>query len=460
MVGKMSMNEQIELVKRDSRRRRRRKTQIISCLIAVVIVLLVLTGLAVGGIYGVNYWNLQQEKKAQLSLEEEQLKEQLEQAQLEQEQLEQERLKQELLDSQHAEEEEVSVLNQPLEDLITSHLADMALEDKIAGLFMVTPEALTGVGTAVAAGNATKEALLEYSVGGVIYFAKNIKSQTQLKEMIQTTNSYSKYPLFIGVDEEGGTVSRLANANLGIEKTDPMATIGETEDITIAKEAGTSIGTYLAEYGFNVNFAPVADVTTVEDNPIGNRSFGSDPIVVSEMVTSYISGLQSVGVSGAVKHFPGHGHTTQDSHDEMATTDKTLEEMKSLEFIPFVSAIQGGVDFVMVGHISAPNIIGDNTPSSVSSMMINEVLRNQLEYDGIVITDALNMKAITSQYNSAEAAVLTIQAGADMILMPDNFQMAYYGVLEAVENGKITEERIEESLRRIYRVKYAEVLED
>ncbi len=458
----MSMNEHIEIARREARRRRRRKTQIISYLLAIIAVVTVLAGLTIGGMYGFRYWNMEQERKAQLLLEEQEAErletERIEAERIESERVEQERLEQEQLALQ--EEVVVSPLNPMLEDLITSHLTNMTLEDKVAGLFMITPESLTGVGTAVAAGNATQAALLNYPVGGMIYFAKNITSETQLKNMIQTTNSYSKFPLFIGVDEEGGTVSRLANANLGLDKTDSMEVIGDSGDPILAQNAGTYIGQYLAEYGFNVNFAPVADVTTVEGNPIGDRSFGSDPFVVSEMVTAYISGLQSTGVSGAVKHFPGHGNTTQDSHNEAAVTEKNLEELKSLEFIPFVQAIEQGVDMVMVGHISAPNVIGDYTPSSLSSMMINEVLRSQLGYDGIVTTDALNMKAITDLYDSNEVAVLALQAGVDLLLMPDNFQLAYNGVLEAIENGKITEERIEESLRRIYRVKFAEAFED
>lgn len=455
----MSMNEHVEIARREARRRRRRKTQIINYLITIVIVVIVLSGITIGGMYGVNYWNMEQENKAQLLLEQQEA-ERIEEERLEAERLEQERLEQEQLAAQEEEEIEVSPLNQMLEELITSHLANMTIEDKVAGLFMITPESLTGVGTAVAAGSTTQEALLRYPVGGIIYFAKNITSENQLKSMITTTNSYSKYPLFVGVDEEGGTVSRLANANLGLEKTDSMEVIGESGDTTLAQNAGMYIGEYLLEYGFNVNFAPVADVTVMADNPIGDRSFGSDSVVVSEMVTAYISGLQGTGVSGAVKHFPGHGNTTQDSHDEAAITEKSLEELKALEFLPFVSAIEEGVDMVMVGHISAPNVIGDNTPSSLSAMMINEVLRNQLGYDGIVTTDALNMSAITDYYTSDEVAVLTIQAGVDLILMPDDFQLAYTGLLVAIENGKITEERIEESLRRIYRVKFAEAFED
>lgn len=455
----MAINEQAEIAKREARRKRRKSTQAISYIMAVVLIIILLGGITVGTIYGVNYWDLYQEEEAEQLLLEQQAAEQLEAEQLLLEQQAEEQLEEEEPQDE-PEEEEVSLLNPLLEDFITSHLEDMTIEDKVAGLFMVTPEGLTGVRTAVAAGATTQTALANYPVGGIIYFSNNITSENQIKAMISNTISYSKYPLFIGVDEEGGTVSRLANANLGLEKTETMETIGQSGDLTLAQTAGTNIGQYLVEYGFNVNFAPVADVTTVEGNPLGDRSFGSDALLVAEMVTSYIEGLQSTGVSGTVKHFPGHGNTTQDSHNEVAITEKTLDELKDLEFIPFVSAIESGVNMVMVGHISAPSIIGDNTPSSLSSMMINEVLRNQLGYDGIVVTDALNMTAITSQYDSVEAVILALQAGVDILLMPEDFELSYNGVLEAVTSGKITEERIEESLRRIYRVKFAETFDE
>lgn len=161
-----------------------------------------------------------------------------------------------------------------------------------------------------------------------------------------------------------------------------------------------------------------------------------------------------------MKHFPGHGNTEADSHDGMASTDKTIEEMRETEFLPFKAGIEQGVDFIMVGHITAPNVIGDETPSNLSSMMVTEVLRNELGFNGIAITDAMNMKAITDKYAADEAAILRIQAGIDMILMPEDFEVAYNGVLEAVKTGKLSEDRINESIGRIYRVKYKDALEE
>lgn len=438
--------EEKEISRREYRRKRRKKNQIIAYVVIVFLFLLLAGGIFFAIKAGTDHVKAKREEEARIEAEMQAAEEQA------------------LLEQQEAEEassvEEVLEEEDLLEELIGTYIADMTLEEKVAGLFVVTPEAITGVQTAVKAGDGTKEALEKYPVGGFIYFAKNIKSEEQLKEMISNTNSYSKYPLFISVDEEGGKVSRLGGANLGIENVGSMAEIGATNDASKAEEAGKTIGGYLAEYGFNVDFAPVGDVLTKEGNPIGDRSFSSDAAVVSQMVSSFVNGMQSTGTSACVKHFPGHGNTEADSHDGMASTDKTIEEMRETEFLPFKAGIEQGVDFIMVGHITAPNVIGDETPSNLSSMMVTEVLRNELGFNGIAITDAMNMKAITDKYAADEAAILAIQAGIDMILMPEDFEVAYNGVLEAVKTGKLSEDRINESIGRIYRVKYKDALEE
>ncbi len=341
------------------------------------------------------------------------------------------------------------------EEQISRYVEAMSLEDKVAGLFIITPEQLTGVETAVQAGESTKEALEHYPVGGLVYFARNIQSDNQLKEMLANTASYSRYPLFLGVDEEGGQVARVAKA-LGLENVGPMAEIGASGNVDAAYEAGAAIASYLKEYGFNLDFAPVADVLTNPDNTvIGDRSFGSDPVLVSQMVAAAVQGLQENGVSACIKHFPGHGNTAGDSHDGQVETDRTPEEMQAAEFLPFTAGIEAGVDMVMVGHISAPGLTdGDKVPASMNEKIITGVLREQLGYNGVVITDAMNMSAITRYYAADEAAVKALKAGADMILMPEDFTTAYNGVIAAVQDGTIAEERVNDSLKRIFRVKY------
>ncbi len=358
-----------------------------------------------------------------------------------------------------AETENVPDREELLEELVEGCVANMSLEDKVAGLFIVTPEQLTGVGTAIQAGDGTREALAKYPVGGLVYFAKNIKSGEQLKEMLANTVSSSKYPLFLGVDEEGGRVARLADG-LNLENVGPMADIGASGDPQAAYETGAFIASYLKEYGFNLDFAPVADVLTNPDNTvIGDRAFGSDPSLTAQMVAGAVKGFQENGVSACLKHFPGHGDTAGDSHSGAVTTERTLEEMQAAEFLPFTAGIEAGVDMVMVGHISAPGLTGgDNLPACMNEKIITDILRKQLGYNGVVITDAMNMAAVSEYYAADEAAVKALKAGADMILMPEDFVAAYEGVVAAVKDGTIDERRIDDSLKRVYRVKYADTL--
>ncbi|MDE6607345.1 MAG: beta-N-acetylhexosaminidase [Lachnospiraceae bacterium] len=346
-----------------------------------------------------------------------------------------------------------------LDEMVNACIAEMPLEDKVAGLFVITPEELTGVGTAVKAGDGTKEALGKYAVGGLVYFSKNIQSEAQLTEMLANTVLFSKYPLFLAVDEEGGKVSRVADSSIAVDKVGTMAEIGAGGDAQNAYEAGTTIGAYLKRLGFNLDFAPVADVLTNPDNKtIGDRSFGTDGALAAQMVPSFVTGLEEEGVSSCLKHFPGLGDTTEDTHDGMAVTERTLEEFQTVEFPVFKAGIDAGADFVMVSHVSVPSLTGDNTPASLSGAVVG-ILRNDLGFNGIVITDALNMTAVTDYYTADEAAIKAIQSGADMLLMPESFETAYEGLLQAVQNGTISEERINESLRRIYRVKYADRME-
>ena len=202
--------------------------------------------------------------------------------------------------------------------------------------------------------------------------------------------------------------------------------------------------------GFNVDFAPVADVLTNPQNTvIGSRSFGSDPSIDGAMVASEVKGLHTKGMLSTLKHFPGHGDTYEDSHEGKSYVYKTREELENCEWIPFKKGIEAGSDFVMMGHISCPGITGDDTPASLSYTICTEILRDQLGFQGLVITDAMNMGAVANEYASGDAAVRAVQAGADMILMPADFSAAYAGVRNAVQNGTITEERINESVRRI-----------
>ena len=206
--------------------------------------------------------------------------------------------------------------------------------------------------------------------------------------------------------------------------------------------------------GFNLDFAPVADVwSNPENTVVKRRSFGSDAAIVSNLALALSDGLTSQGVCSTFKHFPGHGATAGDTHEGYAYTSKTLEELRACELVPFQAAVDAGADFIMAGHISLPEILGDSTPASLSSEMLTGVLREEMGYDGIIVTDALNMGAVVQHYTSAEAAVKALQAGADLLLMPENFEEAYQGVLAAAEEGRISQERIDASVRKILEVK-------
>ena len=342
---------------------------------------------------------------------------------------------------------------------IEEMLGDMTLEEKVCQLFMVTPEALTGVGTVTQAGTATQEAVNAYPVGGVIYFSQNLQDPDQTRTMLENTQRYAMertgIPIFLSVDEEGGQVARVgSNPAFGVEKIGNMSDVGSRGDTQEAYEIGSTIGTYLSDLGFNMDAAPDTDVLTNPENQVVKyRSFGSDPELVARMAAAELKGLNDQGIIGMYKHFPGHGGTTADSHEGYAYVDDTLEELKSGAFIPFQDGIDNGIQVIMVSHISCPNVTGDNTPATLSEMMITDILRGEMGFDGMVITDALNMGAITAQYSSSEAAVAALNAGADMLLMPEDFQSAYKGWLSAVESGTVSEERIDESVRRILEVK-------
>lgn len=345
------------------------------------------------------------------------------------------------------------------DQIIREQISQMTLEQKTAQLFIITPEALTGYDAVTQAGEATYEALKEYPVGGLIYFSQNLQNPEQLKEMTRKTQEYAARlhmpPLFLSVDEEGGTIARIANhAGFQVPHVDTMAEIGDTKDPSNAYEAGALIGTYLAEYGINLDFAPDADVLTNPSNTVvKDRSFGSDPQLAADMAQAYIKGLEAHHVYGTPKHFPGHGATEGDSHKGFAYTYKNWEELEKSELVPFARLIQDHTPFIMAGHISLPNITGDDTPSSLSPQVLTGYLRGSMGYDGIIITDALNMGAIENNYPSGQAAVMTLKAGADLLLMPGDFKEAYDAVIHAVHTGELTEERIDQSLMRILKVK-------
>ena len=345
-------------------------------------------------------------------------------------------------------------------DAVEALLSEMTLEEKVYQMFIVTPEQLTGVSKVTAAGNLTKQKLKQYPVGGLVYFSANLVSRNQTKTMLTKVQKYANeiegVDLFLCVDEEGGRVARVANNKaFRVKNVGPMANVSSEKE---AYDCGETIGAYLSELGFNVDFAPDADVLTKSGSAvIGNRSFGSDAGLVTKYAVAYSNGLHAHGIMSTFKHFPGHGATEADTHEGYAYTNETYEELMTTELQPFSAAQVCGVDLVMVAHISAPNVVGDDTPCSLSEKMITGILRTDLGYDGLVITDAMNMGAIAKNYDSGIAAKMAVKAGADIILMPSDFQAAYSGLYTAVRSGEISEERIDESVRRILTAKISKL---
>ena len=360
----------------------------------------------------------------------------------------------------------------PPTDEVEAQLQRMTLREKVGQLFYVRPECLDTTihfnqpssidGSSddireikLQAVNATMRGVNEkYPVGGVILYAHNIEDEAQLSAFVAQIRTLNGAPLLC-IDEEGGRVARIANnGNFDVEKFESMGAIGATGDAQNAYRCGNTIGTYLHRYGFDIDFAPVADVNTNPENiVIGARAFSADPKVAAPMVVNYLQGLKDAGVVGCIKHFPGHGDTKADTHFGYAQSLKTWKEMKDCEMITFKAGIAWGAELIMTAHISVPNVTGSDIPSTMSPVILQDKLRGELGYQNIIITDAMEMGAITKQYNNAEAAVGTLLAGADIVLGPQNFVEAFDAVVRAVEEGTLTEQRIDQSVRRILKLK-------
>lgn len=337
------------------------------------------------------------------------------------------------------------------QETIQEMIDTMTVEEKVGQLLMCdfrnNPD---GTGMTVLSEDGGKK-IKNYHLGGAILFAENLDTLEQTKKLTEDMQNAAEIPLFIGIDEEGGLVSRLKKSNIPHET---MLSPGEMKEPTEAEAAGRSIGETLASLGVNVDFAPVADVNTNPDNPvIGIRSYSDDPEQAANMVCAFIRGLQGTGVSATAKHFPGHGDTAADSHKGEVFVTHTLERLKTVEFIPFERAVNQGVNFVMVGHIKTPNATTDGLPATLSAQAV-KLLREDLNFNGIAITDAMNMQAITEYYGVGESVVMSVLADIDIVLMPADLDAAYQALLKAVKEGRISNERLEESLWRILDLKY------
>ena len=328
-------------------------------------------------------------------------------------------------------------------------LAGMSLREKLCQLMIVRPEVLTGESPVTAAGETTRLALEQYPVGGLIYSVDNLVTQEQTREMIENTQSYSKIPLIISADEEGGNVGRLMY-KLGTTFIHSMYSYKDMGEDTAYQNALT-IGTDMVSCLFNTDFAPVADVWTNPANTvIGDRAYSDEFGQASELVAAAVRGFTESGVICCVKHFPGHGDTSTDTHEGAAVVDKSLEELRGGEFLPFEAGIEAGVDMVMVGHITVTAV--DDEPATISHEVITGLLREELGWDGVVVTDSLDMGALAG-YEIGEVCVKYLEAGGDIMLGIPDLAAALTALETAVTEGRLTEQRIDESALRVLMLK-------
>lgn len=333
---------------------------------------------------------------------------------------------------------------------IEAYMQEMTIEEKIGQLFMIAIRKDNQGIPITQMNEEVKELLATYPVGGIILFKENIETTEQVEKLISDLQASSTIPLFIGVDEEGGNVSRVgSNSQISELPFQAAFSIGETGDTQLAYKEALRMGELLNSLGFNMNFAPVADIYNEPNNTvIGKRSFGKTAETVTPMVISFAQGLAKEGIQPVLKHFPGHGNTLEDSHEGLAYITKSLEELEAEEIIPFTKALESGVGALMRGHLVVKGV-DEHTPASLSTIW-GKYLLNHYDGDNILLmTDAMDMGAIRNKYSVEEAALLCIEAENDICLMPADIGKAYNALLESYKEGKLTEERINRSVRKI-----------
>lgn len=333
---------------------------------------------------------------------------------------------------------------------VSEILEGMTLHEKVCQLFVVHPEALAGSSPVLSADDTLGQALAGWPVGGFLFDKSNIQSRQQLTDLLTELQAMSAIPLLLTCDEEGGRVNRLMST-VGTTWVGPMLDYKDAGTETAFENAQT-IAADLVSCGFNLDLAPVADVWSNPDNTvIGDRAYSDDFAQATELVAAAVEGFHAGGTACTLKHFPGHGDTTTDSHDGAAYVERTLVELRENELLPFRAGIAAGADAVMIGHLTVPDI--DSEPAPFSYKIVTELLREEMGFPGVVMTDALEMKAVTGHYSSGEMAVKAIQAGVDILLCPLGLESAVTALEEAVETGTITQARLDESVLRILELK-------
>lgn len=340
-------------------------------------------------------------------------------------------------------------------ETVDRKMKEMTLDEKISQMLIIPV-------TGKSMNTTTKNNLTKYKPGGVIFFADNLGDYNTTIKYIDDIKKTSSIPIIVSVDQEGGNVQRL-KAITGKKATviPPMYSLGKMDDTNLAYSIGAVMAEELRVFGFNMDFAPVIDVLASENSKvIGTRSFGTNPNLVSKMGVSLAKGLQSKGVIPVYKHFPGHGATETDSHYDLPVLNKTKAELYDKDWIPFQNAIQNDAKVIMIGHLAIPSITGDKTPASLSKVLITDVLKKEMKYKGLVITDALNMGALSKNYSEKQIYEMAINAGVDILLMPKSPETAIKYIKQSIKEGKIKESQINESVRKILMLKYTDLKTD
>lgn len=340
------------------------------------------------------------------------------------------------------------------EEVIRNYISRLTLNERIGQTIIIDLTVLNNGTPGQVLNDIQIKNMKDYNIGGITFFASNIANETQVKTYVADLQKNSKLPLFISVDEEGGIVSRIASkGNFKVPVLPNMQSIGATGDASKANVIGNQLGSSLKELGFNLNFAPVSDVNTNPKNPvIGVRAFSNNPQVVASMVSEEVKGMQK-HISATLKHFPGHGDTATDTHSGLSTSNATYERLKQVELVPFRAGIAAGVDFVMMSHINMTNISNDKMPSSMSSIVIKDILRRDLAFSKLIITDSLQMGAITQNYTPYQTGINCLRAGVDILLMPKNLPDTVAGIKDAIASGSYTEKELNDVVYRILKMK-------